>query len=38
MLSKYKNLAGIEKLDNDIYPDRPNISGWECPVIDIFDR
>jgi len=28
---------GCVILDNDIHPDRPDNSNWECPVCDIFD-
>ena len=32
-------ICGIEKLDNDIHPDRPsNSKDWECPICDIFDK
>lgn len=34
-----KNFGGIEKLDNDIHPNRPsNSKDWECPICDIFDK
>ena len=33
----FHDFGETKKLDNDIHPDRPNGSGWECPVCDIFD-
>jgi len=33
----YHDFGGKEKLDNDIHPDRPKNTNWECPVCTIFD-
>lgn len=33
----YHDFGEVEKLDNDIHPDRPDDSSWKCPVCDIFD-
>lgn len=33
----YHDFGGVEKLDNEIHPDRPEGTEWECPVCDIFD-
>jgi len=33
----YHDFGENEKLDNSSHPDRPDGSGWECPVCDIFD-
>lgn len=33
----FHDFGGISKLDNKIHPDRPNGSGWECPICTIFD-
>ncbi|MEA1955124.1 MAG: hypothetical protein U9N02_01355 [Campylobacterota bacterium] len=33
----FHDFGGSKKLDNDIHPDRPNGSGLECPICDIFD-
>lgn len=33
----FHDFGGTEKLDNDIHPDRPDNSGWKCPVCKIFD-
>ena len=32
----YHDFGEVAKLDNKSHPDRPNGSGWECPVCDIF--
>ncbi len=34
----FHDFGETKKLDNDIHPDRPNRSGWECPICDIFDK
>ena len=28
----FHDCGGTEKLDNDIHPDRPENSGWKCPL------
>lgn len=33
----YHDFGEARKLDNKVHPDRPNGSGWKCPVCDIFD-
>ena len=33
----YHDFGEDKKLDNDIHPDRPDNSNWECPICDIFD-
>ena len=33
----FHDFGGIDKLDNDIHPDRPVGSDWKCPACDIFD-
>jgi hypothetical protein len=33
----YHDFGGKEKLDNEIHPDRPEDTNWECPVCFIFD-
>ncbi|HQI29227.1 MAG TPA: hypothetical protein PLT20_14170 [Sedimentisphaerales bacterium] len=33
----FHDFGGLEKLKNDVHPDRPDGSGWKCPVCDIFD-
>lgn len=32
----YHDFGGKEKLDNDMHPDRPEGTDWECPDCDIF--
>ena len=34
----YHDFGESKKLDNKNHPDRPDGSGWECPVCDIFDE
>jgi len=33
----YHDFGGNQKLDNEIHPDRPVNSNWQCPVCEIFD-
>lgn len=33
----YHDFGGKNKLDNNIHPDRPKNTDWECPVCTIFD-
>lgn len=33
----YHDFGEKEKLDNEVHPDRPDNSNWECPMCDIFD-
>lgn len=33
----YHDFGESAKLDNSSHPDRPNNSGWKCPVCTIFD-
>jgi len=33
----YHDFGGKEKLDNEIHPDRPDNTDWECPICTIFD-
>lgn len=33
----YHDFGGTDKLDNEIHPDRPDGTDWECPVCNIFD-
>jgi len=33
----YHDFGGSDKLDNDIHPDRPEGSGWKCPMCKVFD-
>ena len=28
----FHDFGGVEKLDNDIHPDRPDGAAWKCPV------
>ena len=34
----FHDFEETKQLDNNIHPDRPNSSGWECPICDIFDK
>ncbi|HHN46955.1 MAG TPA: hypothetical protein ENN09_05890 [Planctomycetes bacterium] len=33
----FHDFGGTSKLQNDVHPDRPSNTDWECPVCDIFD-
>lgn len=33
----YHDFGGKDKLDNGQHPERPDGTGWKCPVCDIFD-
>lgn len=33
----YHDFGESEKLDNEIHPDRPDGSSWECPYCDVFN-
>jgi len=33
----YHDFGGVDKLDNEYHPQRPDGTNWKCPVCDIYD-